>query len=282
MQNRIWLPKRNTTTVYAGPFGAASRTVRFRMAKTADRVGEVYIYDVIGDGWGDGTTAKSFATDLKTLGELDTLNVYINSPGGIVSDGVAIYNQLVRSRARKMVYIDGIAASIASVVAMAGDEIIIAKNAMMMIHDPWAFMMGTAEELRHEANVLDAIRDTLIETYAERANADPKDVAKWMKAETWFNGQECVDAGLADRICEKDVEIAALATIATPDNLRAFKNVPESLRKISNSVVAPIVEPKKPVSVNTGTAADTRSAHPALLHAAAALQRRRLVTQGKP
>src|SRR5690606_20024488 len=103
------------------------------------------------------------------LGRVETLNVFINSPGGSVFQGQAIYNILKRQKARVNVYIDGLAASIASVIAMAGDTIFMPKNAMMMVHNPWTFSIGNAQDLRKEADTLDKIRETLIEAYLSKA-----------------------------------------------------------------------------------------------------------------
>ena len=100
-------------------------------------------------------TAASFKKDLDALGDIDTLNIYINSPGGSVFEGQAIYSQLQRHKARKNVYVDGIAASIASVIAMAGDTVYMPKNAMMMIHNPWGVVVGNAEDMRKHADSLD-------------------------------------------------------------------------------------------------------------------------------
>jgi ATP-dependent Clp protease protease subunit len=193
--------------------------------KAQDKTGEVYLYDVIGDSW-EGTTGKQFADDLKKIGRVDTLNVYINSPGGSVFDGTAIHNVLKRHSARKIVYIDGLAASIASVVAMAGDEIRIAANGMMMIHDPWAIAMGSAVDFRKMADSLDKVRETILTSYVERTTSEEDQLSEWMTAETWFTAEEAVEAGLADVITEK----VAMAALARHD-LSAFQHVPEPLAK---------------------------------------------------
>lgn len=184
---------------------------------------EVWLYDVIGDSW-EGTTGKQFAAELKAVGEPKTLNIYINSPGGSVFDGIAIHNVLKRHKARKVVHIDGIAASIASVIAMAGDEIRIASNGSMMIHDPWAIALGTAADFRKMADSLDKVRTAILNSYVDRATADEDELSAWMTAETWFTAQEAVDAGLADLIGD-EVAMAAFAGL----DLSAYKHPPESL-----------------------------------------------------
>jgi ATP-dependent Clp protease protease subunit len=184
--------------------------------------GEVFIYDDIGDSFfDDGITSKSFAEDLRALGNVSLLNVFINSPGGSVFHGISIHNQLARHRARKVVNIDGIAASIASVIAMAGDEITIAENGMMMIHEPFAMAAGTAADMRKMADSLDKVGETILSTYVNRTGTAEGQIAAMMAEETWLNAEEAVDLGFADSI-GAEVQIAAM-------DLSKFKNVPDPL-----------------------------------------------------
>ena len=200
--------------------GKAEPKKSFRMA-AKDGVGEIFIFDDIGEGFfSDGVTPKSFAAELKALGAIRTLNVFINSPGGAVFDGVAIFNQLKRHPARINVFIDGIAASVASVIVMAGDEINIAANGFIMIHEPFAMAFGTAAELRKTANKLEKINDTIINTYAARTGTPENVIADMMAAETWMNAEEAVKLGFADQITD---EVA----IAAHFDLSQFHNVPE-------------------------------------------------------
>lgn len=186
-------------------------------------VAEILIYDVIGeDFWsGGGVTAKGFAETLKALGKVQTINLKINSPGGDVFDGVAIYNNLVQHPAKVNVFIDGLAASIASVIAMAGDNITIAENGMMMIHNPWTFAMGDANDLRQSADVLDKIKATMLTTYSKRAGVTEAEASAIMDAETWYTGQEAVDAGFADDVQAVKSKASALF------DLSVFKNAPK-------------------------------------------------------
>ena len=128
------------------------------MKASADE-GEILLYSEIGGGGGlfsdPGTNAEDFARDLKALGKVKTINCRINSPGGSVFEGMTIYNLLAAHPAKVVVHVDGLAASIASVIAMAGDTINIADNAMIMIHDAWGVGIGTADEIRKTAEVLD-------------------------------------------------------------------------------------------------------------------------------
>src|SRR5512143_723318 len=116
----------------------------YEVKLAAEGEGEILIYDLIGSDWyGDGSSAKGMADALKALGDIARLDIRINSPGGSAWDGIAIYNVLRRHPAAKTVYVDGVALSAASLVAMAGDRIIMPQNAMMMIHDPWSWAIGT-------------------------------------------------------------------------------------------------------------------------------------------
>lgn len=195
-------------------------------AKTKGKRGEIYIYESIGEGWFGGITAKAFADTLRDIGKVDGLDIYVNSPGGNVFDGIAIYNQIKRFNGEKIIHVDGIAASIASVIAMAGDEVRVADNGMMMIHDPWGFAMGTSDEMRKSADALDKIKDTILDTYVARTKGDRDEIEKWMKSETWMNADECIERGFADKKTEeKNIENMAFPLLAK------FKNTPDTLKR---------------------------------------------------
>lgn len=219
--------------VFAMPRPAENGKARGYSMQAAGRTAaEIYIYDTIGDSY-DGTTGKQFAKDLKALGNVTELRIFINSPGGNVFDGMAIVNQLVRHKARKNVVIDGMALSIASVIAMAGDEIAIAGNAMMMIHDPWSFGFGTAAEFRKLANMLDKVEGTIMNSYTARTGLEDSQVAEMMHEETWMDSQEAVDLGFADTI-GADVQIAAKAR---GFDFSKFRHAPASLAELAGTSV---------------------------------------------
>lgn len=200
-------------------------------AKTAGKRGEIYVYDAIGKSYfDDGVSAKSFADSLKALGNVSALDLYINSPGGSVFEGLAIYNQIKRFSGEKIVHIDGIAASIASVIAMAGDEVRIAANGTIMIHDPWGMTMGTAEDMRKTAASLDKTRDVLLENYVARTGGRREQISAWMSAETWMNADEAVERGFATSKVEEKAFSAAFPM------LEKFNKVPERLRTQATSV----------------------------------------------
>ncbi|MCK5445919.1 MAG: Clp protease ClpP [Rhodospirillaceae bacterium] len=192
-----------------------------------DNSAEITIYDDIGAGWFGGISADDFAKDLKALGKVDTLNVYINSGGGNVFAGLAIHNTLKRNPAKVVVNVDGLAASIASIVAMTGDEIIMAENAFMMIHDPWSVAAGSADDMRDMADTMDKVRGQLLDTYVKRSSADETVISDMMSAETWLTASEAQEFGLADTVGEP-LQIAAYVDKSL---LEKFKQVPEMVNQ---------------------------------------------------
>lgn len=165
---------------------------------------EVLVYEQIGEDWyGNGVTAKKFRDQLAALGDVGEITVRVNSPGGEVFDGFAIYNELRAHKARKIVHIDGLAASIASVIAMAGDEIIMGLGTMMMIHDPWTIALGNSTDMREQADVLDKVKVGLVDAYASfNRGSKREDIESMMTATTWFTADEAVAAGFASRVAE--------------------------------------------------------------------------------
>lgn len=161
----------------------------------------ISIMDVIGeDYWsGGGFTAKRASAALRSIGERDIV-VNINSPGGDVFEGVAIYNLLRAHKGKVTVNVLGMAASIASIIAMAGDEIAMGLGSMMMVHNAWGVVVGNKNDLRAGADVLDSIDSSLIDIYEARTGKDRKTLAKLMDAETFLAPQAAIDNGFADRL----------------------------------------------------------------------------------
>lgn len=194
-----------------------------RLKDKASKAGEILIYEDVGAGWFGGVSAKSFTDALKALGDVATLDVRINSYGGDVFDGIAIYQQLVQSKARVTTHIDGIAASIASIIAMAGKEIKIAEAGWMMIHDAWGIFAGNAQALRENADRLDAVSKQLAGIYVARTKKKDEDIVNWMAQEKWFDSKEAVANGFATSVSE-NLRMAAHA--APPGH---FRHVPKVL-----------------------------------------------------
>lgn len=196
---------------------------------------EIAIYDEIGL-W--GIKAADFAADLKALGDVSEITVRINSYGGDVFDGLTIYHTLREHKAKVVVKVDGIAASMASVIAMAGDEVVMPENAMMMIHDPSLDKGGTSRDHREMADVLDKVKASLIAAYRTRAKVDDAELERLMTDATWLSAAEAVELGLADRV-EQAVKMAARFD---PDCLR---NAPDRLRRMLRGEADPAPDADK-------------------------------------
>lgn len=216
----------------------------FRILSKSAKRAEILIYGDIGPVfWGDEVSAADFARTLKDAGEVDEIDLRINSLGGDVFDGLAIYRQLVDHKARVNVHIDGIAASIASVIAMAGDSIVIAQPARMMIHDAMSgvILVGTAERLRTAGKktlddliaLLDTQSQEIADLYAARSGKPAEKVRADMIAETWFTAKEAVAYGLADAVAANKTapDAPENATNIVPFNAakHKFRNMPPEL-----------------------------------------------------
>jgi len=185
--------------------------MKFWNFKAKDKdTGELMLYGDISSStwWGDEVTPKDFKKDLDGLGDIKNLNIYINSGGGDVFAGQAIHSMLKRHSANKTVYIDGIAASIASVIAMAGDKIIMPKNAMMMIHNAWTMAAGNKEFFRKLADDMEKIDEGILNTYTDKTGMKEEEIKSLMDAETWFTAKEAVEKGFANEI-EQEKKLAA-------------------------------------------------------------------------
>lgn len=191
--------------------------------------------EIVTDEWEDSdTSAAGFRDALKSLGDVKTINLHINSPGGSVFEGIAIYNMLKQNSAHINVYVDGLAASIASVIAMSGDTIFMPSNSMLMIHNPWTMAVGNANELRKQADDLDQITKSSVQTYLTKAGdkLDEDTLKQLMDDETWLTAQEAVDYGLADEVLESNKAAASI----DKRFIQRYRHVPEQLIKKSEQV----------------------------------------------
>lgn len=223
---------------------------------------ELYIYGEVEDyeyydWWKDEvvrseTSANYFKNELEKYPNVTQINLYINSQGGSVLEGTAIYNQLKRHTANKTVYIDGFACSIASIIAMAGDEIVMPKNTLMMIHNLWTYAMGNAAELRKAADDLDVINAAGRQAYLEKAGNKLKrdELIAMMDKETWLTADDCIKYGLADRYAEQEVDITRAKELLQKANLdlqqriEIQKSLVAQLRELTMSI--PVQKEKKP------------------------------------
>lgn len=202
---------------------------RARASDTDPEIAELVIFDVIGsDLWGEGVDAKSVVNWLAEQSDDAEIHVRINSPGGAAFEGTAIYNVLARDPRRVVVHVEGLAASAASLVVMAGDEISMAQNALMMIHGASGLTIGTAVDHEDTAKVLHKIDDTLAKTYAARTGADLSDVVAWMDAETWMDADEARERGFADAVTEAKKAEASWGRRAQ-QVLASFRHPPKHL-----------------------------------------------------
>ena len=194
---------------------------------------EVFIYDQIGASfWDEGVTPSNLIESIKSLKMKngDTLSIRINSPGGNMFDGNTIYNYLRSIKQKIEVTIDGMAASAASIIAMAGDTIKMPENSFLMIHNPWMMVAGDSQVMRKTADDLDVMRDGAVKTYLSRTGdkVSRKELIKMLDEETWLGADRAVELGFADEVLEP-VRAAALFDVS-----KYFDHVPEAVCQIKN------------------------------------------------
>lgn len=176
-----------------------------RITARSEAVTEVMIYGMIGGGlWGDSVSAQSLVESIRGA-RASELRIHINSEGGVVADGFAIYNALLAHPARKVVVIDGQACSIASLIAMAGDEVQAFSSSLMMIHSPYAAAMGNAESFRQAADALDTNAEAMLPAYVRKAGKE-REIRSMLRdgVDHWFTAAEAVKFGLVDRIVDAE------------------------------------------------------------------------------
>lgn len=209
---------------------------------------DLYFYgDIVDSWWGAWDDMDQYPESIKNF--LDEakgkdINIYINSGGGSVFAGMAIYNMLKRHQGYKTVYVDGLAGSIASVIALAGDKVIIPSNAYMMIHKPWCGLHGNSTELREMADTLDKIEEGILNVYNENLaeNADIEVVKAMVNAETWLTGDE------ASKYFNVNVSESVDAVACTSDYFNKYSKVPKN---ISNDFKKEVEIPKDIIQDNT-------------------------------
>jgi len=194
-------------------------------SKEGELVGQIEILDVIDEMW--GLNPSELIAKIRAL-EVDRIHVAINSPGGSVFGGLGIYSALKAHKAKITTENMGLAASIASIILMAGDEVFQREQAMTMVHRAWGITAGNSGELREMANVLDKIDTQLISIYAGRTKLDPAIVESYMEAETWFTASEAQEIGLAHTLEYETIKAKAAF------DLSIYKNTPDILKKVTN------------------------------------------------
>nr|CCA79061.1 phage-related Clp protease [blood disease bacterium R229] len=200
----------------------ASKAFEVRAEDGADEV-SIFLYDVIDPYWGVG--AEAFAKALASI-TAGTIHLRVNSPGGDVFEARAMVAAIGAHSAKVIAHIDGLAASAATYVAMAADEVRIADGAFMMIHQAWTFSMGNAADLRAQADLLDKVDASIVADYARKTGKDAGQIAQWMADETWFTSAEAVENGFADTVVQNDKGSSATQNRWT---LAAYQKVPKAL-----------------------------------------------------
>lgn len=197
------------------------------MKATDNEVAEIHIDgEIVSEKlWDSDVSATDFRDSLKELGPVKTINMSINSPGGSVFDGIAIYNMLKKNPATVNVTVEGLAASIASVIAMAGDTLTMDTGSMLMIHNPFTMAVGNASELREMADTLDQIRESSVDIYHEKTGIDKEAIKSVMDNETWLTADEAITAGWADQKNERPAVMQSISQRYSD----MYEHVPEFL-----------------------------------------------------
>ena len=221
MDNLSYRTKHNAKVI-AAQWGKSpnDRADWYKIEDKADGA-EILIYDVIGFPF---VEAKQFIKDLNAI-KAKQITVRLNSPGGDVFDGVAVYNALKNHPAKITTRIEGLAASIASVIALAGDEVHAYANTMYMIHDPWVMAVGNQEDLRSIADVLEKIGGQLADIYTGKTGLEADTIKEMMHTETWMTAQEGKGLGFVDKVLDGEGKAAK----AKYDLKNIYSNVPEDL-----------------------------------------------------
>lgn len=195
-----------------------------------EKVAEILLYGAIGESFfEDSISAKQFAEELKKLpSSIKEIHLRVNSPGGSVFDGMSIYEKLKseKKNGRKVIaYVDGLAASIASIIVMAADEVIVGDGSMIMIHKPMVGLMGNSNDMERMISILDKVEEQMISIYASKTGQSRLDISKALAEETWFTSEEAMNMGLADSKfkAEETLRLAASAIEAC----NWFKNKPK-------------------------------------------------------
>ena len=199
----------------------------WNLVKNDDKSAELMLYgDIAESFWGDTISAKEVTEYLADL-DVENIDVYINSNGGVVDTAIAINNALRRHKAKVTVNIDGIAASAATLITCAGDIVRMPKNALFMIHNPSTIAMGDSEKMRKQADVLEKYKNSIMETYLQKVNIDKEKLSELMDNETWLNAEEALEYGFIDEITENtDIQVVENKVISNNMvfNMAEFKN----------------------------------------------------------
>jgi ATP-dependent Clp protease protease subunit len=195
-------------------------------ARAGDEI-EILLYSEIGDSFfEEGTTAKQFDADLKAAGSVSRIHLRVNSGGGDVFQGLAIFNTLLQHPATVIAQVDGLAASIASVIIMAASEITMGENTFLMVHNPATVVAGDARDFRAIADTLDKVKASMVTAYKRHTPLSAQKIGALLDAETWMTAEEAVDNGFAEKVMTPEGDEA---DIAAHIDLSRFKHVPQPI-----------------------------------------------------
>ena len=199
--------------------------------KNRDDKAEIWIYEAIGEDYfdGSGITAKVFQKELSAI-KTSQIDLHINSPGGLVFDGITIHNLIKQHPANVTTYIDGLAASIASVIALAGNKVIMAENALFMIHKASGVVFGNSDDMRDFADKLDKVNGSIATTYITKTGKEDEEINNMMKAETWLTAKDALEFGFIDEISGEADMSACIKFVPVMQKSR-FQHIPEIMAK---------------------------------------------------
>lgn len=200
---------------------------KFEIKNKTETNAEILLYAPIGESYfDDSISAKAFSEELKKLpNSIKEITLRVNSPGGSVFDGMTIYERLKNHPAKVTAYVDGLAASIASIIIMAADEVVVGDGAMIMIHKPMSFVAGNSLELERMIDVLDKIENQMINIYAKKTGMSKSEISSALSQETWYTSDEAIEAGFAKKKFEAKETLHLAASMI--DGCSWFKNKPQ-------------------------------------------------------
>lgn len=217
------------------------------MKNEEEKSAEVILYGSIGsDEYWDDISDKAFKQDIENLGDVENITLHINSPGGSVFSAVAIANTLKNHKAKVTANIDGLAASAATIITSACDTVRMPKNALFMIHNPITFAYGNNQEMQKTVEMLDKVKNSIIETYLNKTKTDKETLSELMDNETWMNAEEAKEYGFIDEILDENVEKEVI------ENKLIINNMAFDISKFKNFKEKKIQEPRViNISVNS-------------------------------
>lgn len=223
---------------------SATKTPWYTIEARSGGSASISILSDIGTGSEGSVTPASFARELKALGSPSRLDIHICSNGGDVTTGFAIYNLLAAHRARKTVFINGVAASMASVLAMVGDDIIMPDNSYIMIHDVWGAAVGGGDAIKSFGAAISHMQDSIVDVYAKRTQQPHDYIRQMMAEETWLSADEALKLGFATKV----VAPQQMAASVSPRSLSQFDKIPKTLVASLTGKAAPKAKPRDPIA----------------------------------